>query len=113
MAAATWLAPRSKRRERVVTFEEEIFDVGVVTVRVKHGVLGEMGRLHVGGNVGHPSLQELHVILQLERHGKNHDTMRRVDESGVALEQGEERVVDAAEHNNLARNNTFSFSLLM
>lgn len=71
--------------------------------REEAGVLYELGRLHVGGNVGRLNLDQLPVVLPLECHKIGHVAMDVVDESGVAPEHVAEAVVIAAEHNNLAR----------
>lgn len=88
MVATTSLALISKNRRQVVVFEEEVCNAGVATAHKEAEVLDEPGRLHVAGNVGSLHLEELNVIIQLERHDIAHDAVEDVEESGVALEHG-------------------------
>lgn len=65
--AATSLALLSKKHEPAFVFGEELCDAGVVTAHGKAGVLDVPGGLHVAGNIGSSSLEELHVVPQLKR----------------------------------------------
>lgn len=62
MATDTSLALRISKREHVV-FEEELCHAGVVAARGEAGSLDEQRRLHVAGNAGRSSLEELHSVL--------------------------------------------------
>lgn len=67
--------------------------------------LGAPGRLHVAGNVGCWSMEELHFVLQLERYGITHHAMDKIDKSGIPPEDGGEEAIVAFQHNDLARRN--------
>lgn len=102
MAAATSLGPLSNKREYDFVYEEELCNAGVATAREEAVVLDEPGGLQVADSIRLSSLQELHVVLQLELHGIVYDAMYEVDESSVVPERGVEGVVVAPGHNNLA-----------
>lgn len=102
MAAATSIALLSKKREHLVVLEEGLCNLGVATRRGEARITDEKGPLPVLGNVGRSNMEELHVVLQLKRHGIVPDPMDTLDGSSVASDLRGEEVALAAEHNDLA-----------
>lgn len=63
MDAATLLALLRTNRLHAVVFEKEIWDAGVAKARREADVPNDPGTLHVKGNVGLLSLEELNDAL--------------------------------------------------
>lgn len=84
-------------------FQKVLCDAGLVRASGEAGTLDEPGLLHVTGSVGSSSLDELHILLQLERYHVVHDALDEVNGLGVGPGQGGELAVEKSESNNLAR----------
>lgn len=69
MAAATSVALHRDEREYVVAFQEVLCVAGVATASGDSRDLEEVRQMHVMGNFGRSSPEELYFILHLKCHG--------------------------------------------
>lgn len=113
MLSAPSLVMLSKQREHVFVLDEELYDVHLATESGEAAILDELGRLRGAGNVGRSSLEAMYVVPQIECHAIVHDITDKVVESCVEPEHDGKGLVVVTEHNNLARPQQLSSSLLL
>lgn len=94
-------------------FLRKLCNTGIATRREDAGVLGELRGMQVAGNVGRSSMEELPVVLQLQRHGLVLEAMDAVHKLRYAPEDGEEYSLWQLSLGILCADINFSSSLLM